>query len=120
MYIRLDRVHRAVPVILGGFALVAIGVLFAWDVLPGYFPARAHDVLAAVLHVIFEQPRLDDGVDRARLLAEAAVDALEEVDVVARGAAGWALERFPGSRATPAASCFWIGLAMRASSFRWR
>jgi hypothetical protein len=29
MYIRLDRVHRAVPVILGGFALVAIGVLFA-------------------------------------------------------------------------------------------
>ena len=47
MYIRLDRVHRAVPVILGGFALVAIGVLFAWDVLPGYFPARAHDVLAA-------------------------------------------------------------------------
>jgi hypothetical protein len=47
MYIRLDRVHRAVPVILGGFTLVAIGVLFTWDAFPGYFPARAHDFLAA-------------------------------------------------------------------------
>jgi len=31
--------------------------------------------------------RENDGVDRARLLAEAAVDALEQIDVVARRAA---------------------------------
>jgi hypothetical protein len=47
MYIRLDRVHRAAPVILGGLTLASTGVLFAWDVFPKYFPARAHDFLAA-------------------------------------------------------------------------
>jgi hypothetical protein len=47
MYTRLDRVHRAVPVIIGVITVVAIGVLFTWDALPGYFPNRAHDVLAA-------------------------------------------------------------------------
>jgi len=47
MYSRLDRVHRAVPVILGVFTLLAIGVLFTWDALPGYFPAKSHDLLAA-------------------------------------------------------------------------
>jgi hypothetical protein len=47
MYIRLDRVHRAVPVIIGVITLGAVGVLFAWDGFPGYFPARAHDFLAA-------------------------------------------------------------------------
>src|ERR1035438_1298742 len=47
MYIRLDRVHRAVPAIIGVITLVAIGVLLTWDALPGYFPARAHDYLAA-------------------------------------------------------------------------
>jgi hypothetical protein len=47
MYLRLDRVHRAMPVILGGITLGAVGVLVAWDAFPGYFPARAHDFLAA-------------------------------------------------------------------------
>jgi hypothetical protein len=47
MYVRLDRIHRAVPVIIGVFALVAIGVLFTWDAFPRYFPARAHDFLAS-------------------------------------------------------------------------
>ena len=47
MYIRLDRVHRALPVILGGFTLIGIGVLLLWDAFPGYFPAKAHDYLAA-------------------------------------------------------------------------
>jgi hypothetical protein len=47
MYIRLDRVHRALPVIVGVITLVAIGVLLTWDALPRYFPARAHDYLAA-------------------------------------------------------------------------
>ena len=47
MYIRLDRVHRALPVIVGGSTLLAIGVLLLWDAFPGYFPAKAHDYLAA-------------------------------------------------------------------------
>src|SRR5581483_5070246 len=36
----------------------------------------------------FEVRPLDDGIDRARLLAQPAVDALHHVDVVAHGAAG--------------------------------
>src|SRR5688572_32917139 len=47
-----------------------------------------HDVLAALVEVIFVDMRFHDRIDRARLLAEAAVDALEQVDVVARGATG--------------------------------
>src|SRR5271170_4366664 len=47
----------------------------------------AHDVLAAILHVIFMQSRFHDGIDRTRLLAESAVNALEQIDVVARRAA---------------------------------
>src|SRR5258706_12066165 len=43
--------------------------------------------VAALLAVVLEDVRLDDGVHRAALLAEAAEDALHEVDVVARGAA---------------------------------
>src|ERR1041384_7477378 len=39
-----------------------------------------------LLAVVLENARLDDGVDRAGLLAEAAEDALRQVDVVARGA----------------------------------
>jgi hypothetical protein len=48
MYIRLDRIHRAVPVIIGGFTLVSIAVLFTWDAFPGYSPSEAHNVLAAL------------------------------------------------------------------------
>ena len=47
MYIRLDRVHRALPAILGVVTLAAAGVLLTWDALPEYFPAGAHNVLAA-------------------------------------------------------------------------
>src|SRR5437868_12366169 len=45
------------------------------------------DGLPARLEVELVHVGLDDGVHRAALLAEAAVDALHEVDVVARGAA---------------------------------
>jgi len=47
MFIRLDRAHRAIPVILGVVTLAGVGVLLAWDAFPGFFPARAHDVLGA-------------------------------------------------------------------------
>src|SRR4029079_8690128 len=43
--------------------------------------------IAALLAVVLEEPRLDDRVDRAALLAESAEDAFGEVDVVARRAA---------------------------------
>jgi hypothetical protein len=47
MYRRLDRAHRAVPLVLGVVPLVSVAVLLAWDVNPKLFPATAHDVLAA-------------------------------------------------------------------------
>jgi len=47
MYIRLERGHRVLPVILGVVTLAAVGVLFVWDAFPGSFPARSHDFLAA-------------------------------------------------------------------------
>ena len=43
--------------------------------------------VAALLAVVLEDVRLDDRIDRAALLAEAAEDALGQVDVVARRAA---------------------------------
>src|SRR5918993_3155987 len=45
-----------------------------------------HDVLAAVLHVVLMDARLHDRIHGAGFFAEAAVDALEQVDVVARRA----------------------------------
>src|SRR5690606_38854222 len=47
-----------------------------------------HDVLATQFEVVLVDVGLDDRVHRARFLAVPAVDALEQVDVVARGAAG--------------------------------
>ena len=47
MYIRLDRAHRILPVILGVITLASVVVLLAWDAFPWLFPARAHDVLGA-------------------------------------------------------------------------
>ena len=48
MSIRLGRDLRSVPVILSVVTLVSVGVLLLWDVRPGLFPSRAHDVLAAL------------------------------------------------------------------------
>jgi hypothetical protein len=47
MYIRLDRSHRALPVILGVVSLVSVVVLLIWDAGPHLFPPKAHDVLGA-------------------------------------------------------------------------
>ena len=47
MYIRLDRAHRALPVILGVITLASVVVLFAWDAIPQLFPAKSHNFLAA-------------------------------------------------------------------------
>jgi len=48
MYSRLDRTHRALPVILGGVTLADVGVLFVWDAFPRLFPAGSHDFLASI------------------------------------------------------------------------
>jgi hypothetical protein len=47
MYKRLDRVHRAMSLVLGVLTLVSLGVLLVWNVNPKFFPIRAHGVLAA-------------------------------------------------------------------------
>jgi uncharacterized membrane protein len=47
MYKHLDRTHRAMPLVLGVVTLISLGILLAWDVNPKFFPARAHDFLAA-------------------------------------------------------------------------
>ena len=47
MYKRLDRAHRAIPLVFGVATLISVLVLLAWDVDPQFFPARAHDILAA-------------------------------------------------------------------------
>ena len=47
MFIRLDRAHRAVPVILGVVTLAGVVALLVWDAFPSLCPPRAHDVLGA-------------------------------------------------------------------------
>jgi len=51
MSIRLDRDRshdlRSLPVILCALTLASVGVLLIWDVVPGLFPAGAHEFLAA-------------------------------------------------------------------------
>jgi len=47
MYSRMNRAHRALPVLFGVVALAGVGVLFAWDTLPRLFPSGAHNVLGA-------------------------------------------------------------------------
>lgn len=42
-----DRRFLSLPVILCMVTLVSVGVLLVWDLVPGLFPARAHDFLAA-------------------------------------------------------------------------
>jgi hypothetical protein len=47
MYSRLDRVHRALPVALGGITFVSIALLFAWDLDPKLFTGPVHAWLEA-------------------------------------------------------------------------
>ena len=47
MYIRLDRAHRAVAVVLGIVTLASVAVVFVWNVVPQFFPARTYDFVGA-------------------------------------------------------------------------
>jgi hypothetical protein len=44
----LRRDRRSLPVILCVVTLISVGVLLVWDLIPGLFPAKAHDFLAAL------------------------------------------------------------------------
>lgn len=44
----MSRSRWSVPTVLAVLTAVSLGPLLVWDVSPGLFPARAHDVLAAV------------------------------------------------------------------------
>jgi hypothetical protein len=48
MYRRLDRAHRAAPVILGILTLLSVTVLIAWNIVRSRFPTNAHAVLGAL------------------------------------------------------------------------
>jgi hypothetical protein len=48
MLLRLDRAHRALPVLLGVLTLVSVGALLLWNACPRLFPPRAHDLLGAL------------------------------------------------------------------------
>lgn len=80
MYTRVDRAHRAVPVVLGAITLAGVGLLFAFDIAPGYFPVRAHDWLGAfplamiaVAYLIYQSVHRPSGKEwlKAILLAVA-------------------------------------------------
>jgi len=47
MYLRLDRSHRFLPVLLGVVTLTGVGVLLVWDTFPRLFPPGSHDWIAA-------------------------------------------------------------------------
>jgi peptidoglycan/LPS O-acetylase OafA/YrhL len=48
MYIRLDRAHRALAVVLGVITLGIVAAVLLCDALPCLFPARSHDTMAAI------------------------------------------------------------------------
>jgi hypothetical protein len=48
MRAHLDRAHRAAPALLGVLTLASVVVLLIWDLLPGHFPANAHNLLGAL------------------------------------------------------------------------
>jgi len=47
MRLRLDRAHRALPVVLGVMTLALVAALLTWDFGPRLFPPRAHEFLGA-------------------------------------------------------------------------
>src|SRR5690606_22255226 len=69
----------------GGVGGAALGDLGFQPITDGQQLRLGDDVLATVLEVVFEDVGFHDRIHRAAFLAETAEDALEQVDVVARG-----------------------------------
>jgi hypothetical protein len=44
----LDRAHRAASISLGAITLASVLMLLVWDIHPGLFPGRAHNLLGAL------------------------------------------------------------------------
>ncbi len=76
------------PSAVCGVLAPVVGDLLFEAVADGQQLRLGHDALLAFLHVELENVGQNDGVNRAGFFAEPAVNALEQVDVVARGAAG--------------------------------
>lgn len=80
MLISFGRIRCRLPLAIGIATLASVAVLVAWDVVPGLFPPRAHDVLGALplalialaylAHQSVRRPRPGDLV-KATLLATA-------------------------------------------------
>jgi len=80
MYTRLDRAHRAAPVVLGAITLASVVILLVWDARPSLFPANAHNLLGAlplaligVAYLVYQgihRPSIQDWI-RAIILAVA-------------------------------------------------
>src|SRR6478609_9413103 len=91
MAMRYRGMPRAAPEGAEASAILGVGLLGGSDLALVAVAHREQHVLgevqvAPLLAVVLEDVRLDDRIHRAALLAEAAEDALGEVDVVARGA----------------------------------
>lgn len=80
MRLRLDRTHRALPVVLGAVTLSSVAALFLWDAMPTLFPSRAHDwlgaaplALIAVAYLLYQSVRRPAAAEvfKAVLLAAA-------------------------------------------------
>ncbi len=73
MYNRLDRAHRALPVILGVVTLAGVGVLLVWDAAPRLFPAGSHALLAsfsltmiAIAYLVYQVVHRPTGLEFAK------------------------------------------------------
>ena len=99
MHTRLDRAHRAAPVVLGLLALGGVGVLFLWDAFPKRFPARSHDslgafplALIALAYLLYERarrPAFREWVKAIMLAAAFLFWAANQLWPESRGAALW-------------------------------
>ena len=80
MRLRLDRAHRALPVVLGAITLASVAALFLWDAVPTLFPSRSHDwlgatplALIAIAYLVYQSVRRPGAAElfKAILLAVA-------------------------------------------------
>lgn len=79
MYLRLDRAHRALAVILGVITLAGVAALLVSDAAPRLFPPRSHDVLGAfplamiaVAYLVYQAAHRPTGKEWAKAVMLAA------------------------------------------------
>ena len=80
MYIRhVCRAHRSLPALLGTVTLASVIVLFVWNAVPQFFPARTHDfvgafslAMIAVAYLIYQSARRPPAREFAKVVMLAA------------------------------------------------